>query len=32
VSEEPHESFGVRLRGQVYELPLVNAKNTQISY
>jgi GNAT superfamily N-acetyltransferase len=32
VSEEPHESFGVRLRGQVYELPLVKAKNTQISY
>jgi hypothetical protein len=22
VSEEPHQSFGAQLRGQVYELPL----------
>lgn len=28
VSEEPHESFGVQLRGQVYELHLIDAKTT----
>jgi len=32
VSEEPHESFGVQLRGQVYELRLVEAKSTHHSY